>query len=65
MKSIKKGGDLMDFYGRLIFINYKDNRAMWEDRNGKTHLLSLPELAEFLALRSQILQANKLAKALA
>ena len=55
----------MDFYGKLLFVNYKDGKAVWEDRSGKSHDLSLPELAEFLALRSQILQANKLAKALA
>ena len=62
---MKKGGDNMDFYGKLLFINYKDGKAMWEDRNGKTHLLSLPELAEFLATRKQVLQAKQLAKALA
>ena len=55
----------MDFYGKLIFINHKDNQAMWENRDGKTHVVSLPELVEFLTLRRQILQAKKLAKAIA
>lgn len=55
----------IDYLGKPIFLNKQADQAMWQDRNGKTHMLSLPEFAETLAVHRQILQAKRLAQALA